>query len=171
MTGEYTPEPFPPVRSDRSGFDAIAATVLMCTLTVTLVLVMVFLTPTMCGCAPPTINIGVNCVREASGGGYRCSIESADQGVGFEQVGAQVFAQDGTLLGSWPTSLKYANGARIPVHGATDPLAASSYIQDNGDLRFGVGDRIVLEPVGGADLKGSFFKVDGGGSVGSARLN
>jgi len=119
----------------------------------------------------PTRNIGLTCAKSSTSGGYRCTITSADTGVDFSQVNAQITTSAGEIFGVWHSGVDFGVTAEIVVIGALPPLAPTSRLTDQGDLQFGPGDRFLLDPVDAMSLRGLYIKLAGGGASGSAGLN
>ena len=116
-------------------------------------------------------NIGISCVAVSSPTTYGCRIDSADEGVDFSQVGAQVLSSNGTLLGGWPPSVAFGKGGFVSIRSALTPVGGGSGIIDDGDGKFGIHDAIYVVAASGASLLGLTLKLSGGGASGSAALS
>jgi hypothetical protein len=137
-----------------------------------LLLVMMFLVTSACGCSRPqeVKMIDVACAAADAFGGVRCTIRSADAGVEFVELSVGLFDPAGNWLGAWRSPIDFGNASQLPVIPPNPPLDGSSSDEDNGDGRSGVGDVIDLRPISGESLSKLTVKLSGAGAYGPATL-
>ena len=105
----------------------------------------------------PVHSIAITCVLVSHTNNYFCVIANADSGVDFSDPKIEVFTQDNVIVSSWVSGIFYSNGIQ-ENDSAKFPIFTGKLI-DDGDNKFGVGDRIFLQPFLGNSLVGIVVKV------------